>query len=90
MAIPKATTDITFMVAQSFVTSNKAETAPRHYNLRVAECTLAAVILAQKHNITLQKDSSSLGYSLRNLHHELMRQDGRQDDPFEYLSLIHI
>ncbi|EZF11106.1 galactokinase [Trichophyton rubrum D6] len=84
VAIPKATTDITFMVAQSFVTSNKAETAPRHYNLRVAECTLAAVILAQKHNITLQKDSSSLGYSLRNLHHELMRQDGRQDDPFEY------
>ncbi|KAK2864951.1 hypothetical protein FQN49_004051, partial [Arthroderma sp. PD_2] len=84
VAIPKATTEITFMVAQSFVTSNKAETAPRHYNLRVAECTLAAVILAKKHNITLQKDSSSLGYSLRNLQQELMRQDGRHDDPFEY------
>ncbi|KAM5449185.1 galactokinase [Microsporum audouinii] len=84
VAIPKATTEITFMVAQSFVTSNKAETAPRHYNLRVAECTLATAILAKKHNITLQKDSSSLGYSLRNLQQELMRQEGRLNDPFEY------
>ncbi|OJJ51492.1 hypothetical protein ASPZODRAFT_148761 [Penicilliopsis zonata CBS 506.65] len=82
--VPKADQEITFLMAQSFVTSNKAETAPRHYNLRVAECTLAAVVLAKKYNITLTKDTSSLGYSLRNFHQELMRKEGRLGDPLEY------
>jgi galactokinase len=82
--VPNADEDITFLMAQSFVTSNKAETAPRHYNLRVAECTLAAVVLAKQHNITLQKDNSSLGYSLRNFHEEFMRKEGRLQDPLEY------
>ncbi|KAJ9223155.1 hypothetical protein DTO169C6_4415 [Paecilomyces variotii] len=82
--IPKADHEITFLMAQSFVTSNKAETAPRHYNLRVAECTLAAVVLAKMHGVTLEKDSSSLGYSLRNFHEEFMRKEGRLQDPLEY------
>ncbi|PYI28561.1 galactokinase [Aspergillus indologenus CBS 114.80] len=82
--IPKATEEITFLMAQSFVTSNKAETAPRHYNLRVAECTLASVVLAARHGLTLPKDNSSLGYSLRNFHNELMRKEGRLGDPLEY------
>ncbi|RAL13216.1 galactokinase galE [Aspergillus homomorphus CBS 101889] len=82
--IPKATEEITFLMAQSFVTSNKAETAPRHYNLRVAECTLASVVLAASHGLTLPKDNSSLGYSLRNFHNELMRKEGRLGDPLEY------
>lgn len=81
--IPKADDEITFLMAQSFVASNKAETAPRQYNLRVAECTLAAVVLAAQHGVTLQKDNSSLGYSLRNFHYELMRKQGRLDDPLE-------
>lgn len=81
--VPKADEDITFLMAQSFVTSNKAETAPRHYNLRVAECTLAAVVLAAQHGLTLQKDNSSLGYSLRNFHHEFMRKEGRLGDSLE-------
>ncbi|KAL1998945.1 hypothetical protein VTN02DRAFT_5310 [Thermoascus thermophilus] len=71
-------------MAQSFVESAKAETAPRRYNLRVAECALAAVVLAKRHGITLEKDSSSLGYSLRNFHQELMRKEGRLQDPLEY------
>ena len=71
-------------MAQSFVTSNKAETAPRHYNLRVAECTLAAVVLAKANDLTLPKDNSSLGYSLRTFHNELMRKEGRLGDPLEY------
>lgn len=82
--IPKAEHEITFLVAQTFVTSNKAETAPRRYNLRVAEVTMAAVVLAKMHGITLQKDNSSLGYSLRNFHEEFMRQEGRLQDPLEY------
>lgn len=81
--VPKSEEEITFLMAQSFVASNKAETAPRHYNLRVAECTLAAVALAARHGITLQKDNSSLGYSLRNFHHEFMRKEGRLNDPLE-------
>ncbi|PGH17807.1 galactokinase [Helicocarpus griseus UAMH5409] len=82
--VPKATPEITFLMAQSFITSNKAETAPRHYNLRVAECTLATVVLAKKHNLVLPKDSSSLGYSLRNFHQEFMRKEERLQDPLEY------
>lgn len=82
--IPVADEEIVFLVAQSFVTSNKAETSPRHYNLRVAECTLAAVALAKQHGIVLEKDNSSLGYSLRNFHEELMRKQGRLQDPLEY------
>lgn len=82
--VPKADQEITFLMAQSFVESAKAETAPRRYNLRVAECTLAAVVLAKLHGITLEKDSSSLGYSLRNFHHEFMRKEGRLQDPLEY------
>lgn len=82
--IPKAEHEITFLIAQSFVTSNKAETAPRRYNLRVAECTLAAVVLAKLNGVTLAKDNSSLGYSLRNFHQELMRKEGRLGDPLEY------
>lgn len=81
--VPKAEEEITFLMAQSFVTSAKAETAPRRYNLRVAECTLAAVVLAKLHGITLQKDNSSLGYSLRNFHEEFMRKEGRLGDPLE-------
>lgn len=82
--IPTSSDEITFLMAQSFVTSNKADTAPRHYNLRVAECTLAAVILAKHHGVTLPKDNSSLGYSLRNFHNELMTKEGRLQDPLEY------
>ena len=82
--IPTADDEITFLMAQSFVTSNKAETAPRHYNLRVAECTLAAVILAKNYGLTLPKDNSSLGYSLRNFQNELMTKEGRLQDPLEY------
>ncbi|EEP82497.1 galactokinase [Uncinocarpus reesii 1704] len=82
--IPKTEPEITFLVAQSFVTSHKAETAPKHYNLRVAECTLAALVLAKLHSIELPKDASSLGYSFRTYHHELMRKEGRLQDPLEY------
>jgi N-acetylgalactosamine kinase len=37
----------TFVIANSLAVSNKAESAPRHYNLRVVECRLAAQVMAR-------------------------------------------
>ena len=62
---PQTEPPITFMVAQSFVTANKNETGPIHYNLRVVECTLAAEWLAAKHGVKLADDAGALGKSLR-------------------------
>ncbi|KAL8766261.1 MAG: hypothetical protein Q9209_006914 [Squamulea sp. 1 TL-2023] len=66
---PKLEPPITFMVAQSFVTSDKHVTAPRCYNLRVVECTLAAEMMARKLGLELHEDSGPLGRSLRGLQH---------------------
>ncbi|KAL8776332.1 MAG: hypothetical protein Q9213_008310 [Squamulea squamosa] len=66
---PKLEPPITFMIAQSFVTSDKHVTAPRCYNLRVVECTLAAEMMAKKLGLELHEDSGPLGRSLRGLQH---------------------
>ncbi|KAI4183580.1 MAG: hypothetical protein L6R41_005319 [Letrouitia leprolyta] len=68
---PKVDPPITFMIAQSFVTSDKHLTAPRCYNLRVVECTLAAQMIAKDFGIELKNDSGPLGCSLRGLQHAL-------------------
>ena len=81
IAVPVSEPEVTFLVAQSFVTSDKAVTAPIHYNLRVVECTLATVVLAKLHEITLTPDESSLGFCLRNFQQETMKKDGRTDEP---------
>lgn len=75
--VPPSNPEFTFLIAQSFVAADKHVTAPKHYNLRVVECTLASVVLAKLHGITLQKDISSLGYSLRNFQQEYMRKNNR-------------
>ena len=67
IAFPPLNPPITFMIAQSFVSANKHDTAPRCYNLRVVECTLAAEYLALKLHLKLETDSSPLGKSLRGL-----------------------
>lgn len=77
--VPKADPEIIFLIAQSFVTSDKAVTAARHYNLRVVEVTLAAVVLAKLFDFSLDPDSSSLGFSIRNFQEELMKKLGRRD-----------
>ncbi|KAI5283900.1 galactokinase [Ascosphaera aggregata] len=82
--VPPMDLEVTFLVAQSFITSNKAETGPRHYNLRVAECTLAAVILAHLNGVILPADSTALRYSLRTFHEEFMRKKGCLKEPLEY------
>lgn len=62
---PKTEPSITFMIAQSFVVSDKQATAPECYNLRVVECTLAAEVLAAALNVELEDDAAPLNRSLR-------------------------
>ena len=81
--VPKTHPEISFLVAQSFVAADKHVTAPRQYNLRVMECTFAALVLAKTHKITLQKDKSSLEFSLRNFHHEYSKTQGHLEYPLE-------
>lgn len=78
---PKVEPPITFMIAQSFVTSDKHVTAPRCYNLRVVECTLAAKMMAQSLGLDLKKDSGPLGYSLRGLQHAIYSGADRSREP---------
>jgi galactokinase len=65
---PKTSPELTFVIAQSFVTSNKQVTGPVCYNLRVVECSLAAAYLhaiLNKSTVPLPADSGPLGISLR-------------------------
>ncbi|KAI5866406.1 ribosomal protein S5 domain 2-type protein [Durotheca rogersii] len=71
VSFPETDPELCFMVAQSFVTSNKQETGPIHYNLRVVECSLAAAYLNAKlcaKGTELPKDAGPLGVSLRGFH----------------------
>ncbi|KAK7752690.1 galactokinase [Diatrype stigma] len=68
---PRTNPELCFLVAQSFVTSNKQETGPIHYNLRVVECSLAAAYLNAKlcpPGTELPRDAGPLGVSLRGFH----------------------
>ncbi|ETN46094.1 galactokinase [Cyphellophora europaea CBS 101466] len=82
--VPQADPEFTILVAQSFVTSDKAVTAPKHYNLRVVEVTLASVVLAKLFDIALNPDHSSLGFSLRNFQEEVMKKDGKLEETMKY------
>lgn len=65
---PPTSPELTFVVAQSFVTSNKQVTGPINYNLRVVEVSLAAAYLNAVLNppgSRLQPDASPLSLSLR-------------------------
>ena len=62
---PNIEPPMTFMIAQSFVAADKHLTAPKHYNLRVVECTLAAECLAARVGVSMTDDASPLGHSLR-------------------------
>ncbi|KAF2464723.1 galactokinase [Lindgomyces ingoldianus] len=67
---PQTDPELTFVTAQSFVAADKHVTAPVCYNLRVVECTLAAVFLSKAFGLKrdLPQDSSPLGVSLRGFH----------------------
>ena len=64
---PETDPALVFLIAQSFVTSDKFVTGPIHYNLRVVECTLAAAYLNATLNppgTPLPTDAAPLGISL--------------------------
>lgn len=67
ISFPATNPPLTFLIAQSLVTSEKKITGPIHYNLRVAEVSLAAAYLnaATNPGSTLPSDVSPLGVSLR-------------------------
>lgn len=62
--------DLVFLIAQSLVAADKHVTGPIHYNLRVVECTLAALFLSRVFGLKrpLPDDSAPLGISLRGFH----------------------
>ncbi|KAF5688228.1 galactokinase [Fusarium denticulatum] len=68
---PPTNPEITFVIVQSFVTSNKQVTGPIHYNLRVVECSIAASYLNAVLNppgTQLPEDAGPLGVSLGGFH----------------------
>lgn len=50
--------DLAFLISNSLETSNKHETAPIHYNLRVVEMAVATELLAHKFKLTLPLESN--------------------------------
>ncbi|KAK3353207.1 ribosomal protein S5 domain 2-type protein [Lasiosphaeria hispida] len=68
---PPTRPQLTFLIAQSFVTADKFVTGPIHYNLRVVECSLAAAYLNAALNppsTPLPADAAPLGISLHGFH----------------------
>jgi galactokinase len=68
---PSTTPELSFVIAQSFVQSDKQVTGPVCYNLRVVECSLAAAYLhaaVNKSKEPLSTDSGPLGISLNGFH----------------------
>ncbi|KAK4173120.1 ribosomal protein S5 domain 2-type protein [Triangularia setosa] len=71
VSFPKTNPELTFLIAQSFVTADKFVTGPIHYNLRVVECSLAAAYLNAVLNppgTPLPSDASPLSVSLHGFH----------------------
>ncbi|EAQ88396.1 hypothetical protein CHGG_05015 [Chaetomium globosum CBS 148.51] len=93
---PETDPALVFLIAQSFVTSDKFVTGPIHYNLRVVECTLAAAYLNAALNppgTTLPTDAAPLGISLHGFqetYFALQEQAGRaaQSAPEQLQELI--
>lgn len=93
---PETDPALVFLIAQSFVTSDKFVTGPIHYNLRVVECTLAAAYLNAALNppgTPLPTDAAPLGISLHGFqetYFALQEQAGRaaQSAPEQLQELI--
>ncbi|KAK5996667.1 Galactokinase [Cladobotryum mycophilum] len=68
---PPTSPELCFVIAQSFITSNKHVTGPIHYNLRVVEVSFAAAYLNAVLNppgTELPADAGPLGISLQGFH----------------------
>ncbi|KAK4962158.1 galactokinase [Elasticomyces elasticus] len=81
LTFPKTKTPLTFVIAQSFVTSEKKITGPVCYNLRVVECTLAALVLSKIFSLRdgLAADHGPLGVSLRGFQNAYYEQEDGVD-----------
>lgn len=80
---PDTNPELAFLVANTFVASDKHVTAPIYYNLRVVECTMAAAVLAKIFGLKaeLPKDQSPLGTSLRGFHNLYFKEkEGIEDN----------
>ncbi|ODQ83092.1 hypothetical protein BABINDRAFT_170134 [Babjeviella inositovora NRRL Y-12698] len=55
---PELDPPLAFLIANTLVTSNKHETAPTNYNLRVVEVSVAAQLLAKKLSVTIANDGN--------------------------------
>ncbi|KFA48285.1 hypothetical protein S40293_08813 [Stachybotrys chartarum IBT 40293] len=80
---PPTSPELCFVIAQSFVTSNKQVTGPIHYNLRVVECSMAASYLNAVLNppgTQLPADAGPLGISLHGFHDTYFYHNGSASD----------
>lgn len=83
---PPTSPELCFLIAQSFVTSNKHVTGPIHYNLRVVECSFAAEYLHAalckgdgNESAKLAADAGPLGVSLQGFHQAYFDQQRGRD-----------
>lgn len=86
---PKTSPELSFVIAQSFVSADKHVTGPVCYNLRVVECSLAAAYLHAKLGKSgkpLPEDSAPLKISLNGFHHEYFKfSDKKVEDQLKEL-----
>ncbi|OAA40494.1 galactokinase [Beauveria brongniartii RCEF 3172] len=88
---PHTNPELGFVIAQSFVTSTKHDTAPTRYNLRVVECSLAAGYLNAMLNppgTTLPLDAGPLRTSLKGFHDVFATKYLTGIDPEEQLQRL--
>ncbi|KAM3509630.1 hypothetical protein MY11210_006230 [Beauveria gryllotalpidicola] len=88
---PHTNPELGFVIAQSFVTSTKHDTAPTRYNLRVVECSLAAGYLNAVLNppgTTLPLDAGPLRTSLKGFHDVFAAKNLTGIDPEEQLQRL--
>ncbi|CCE92261.1 uncharacterized protein TDEL_0E00180 [Torulaspora delbrueckii] len=89
--------EVAFVIANTLVVSNKQETAPTNYNLRVVEVTVAANVLAAKYDVVLKKliakDEDSAKGNLRDFmnaynakYEDASTWDGNIDNGIKYLT----
>lgn len=79
---PPTRPELCFIIAQSFITSNKHVTGPIHYNLRVVEVSFAAAYLNAVLNppgTELPQDAGPLGISLQGFHDAFFYHNGGSD-----------
>jgi galactokinase len=85
VGFPSSDSELTFVVAQTFVSSYKQVTAPVCYNLRVVECSLASALLAKLSGLKreLPADDSPLRVSLRGFHNTYFEEKYSIQDNFK-------